>query len=130
MAATIAANKIKTFEEIDELITPLEKIIDKLPTDSVVCYLFLKMIRMIIELGKEDFKKRKCDVPPFDNDEFINFVDEINNIDIFDCLTTFMSIRGNCKEINELLGKKDEKYKLLLQQLNQKDSYKVVPIFI
>lgn len=125
LVGIIVANKVRTFKEIHNLIKPLEHLIDELPTEKMFCEAFICVTDLLKEMNFEEFKKTECDIPPFDNDDFIKFILEIDNLDIFDCLILFLQIKEYCNDIN-LMPKKEQEacYKSLLIQLNQTDFYK------
>ena len=123
LAALLIVNTDLTFQEIDDLITPIEPIIEKLPCEDIFCRALVVVSEILYDLGYDEMLKTGCDVPPFNDKKFLDFILKINNRDVFRYFASFLQVKGMCENIYYMSNNNDMEYKLLLKEIKQSPLY-------
>lgn len=123
LGALLMVNTDLTFQEIDDLITPVEPLIEKLPNEDIFCRALVIVTEILYDLGYDEMLKTGCDVPPFNDKKFLDFILKINNRDVFRYFASFLQVKGMCENIYYMSNNNDMEYKLLLKEIKQSPLY-------
>ena len=118
-------NRIKTYNQIDELMCTFEEVLDNLPTDKIFCIGMIAIMKYLNKYGPEETIEKTKNFKYSDSKNIVKFVAYINNTEIINNLLTFIQIKDFC-EIVQAHQKKDrlENYKILIHDIMNDEAYK------
>ena len=125
LTAILCGNKVKSYQEAKKIVEYNKDMINTLPDDDLICGIFFLILDNIDLNKKEIISTEQFDIYPFNNQQFINLLLEINNIDIIANLIIFIELRGTIKRILNL-PLDEQKYSLdmFFNNINKTNFYR------
>ena len=123
LAALLIVNCDFTIQDVEDLFEPVEDLIRQLPCDDIFCKTLFMVSELLCELGRDEFLKTGCDVYPFYERRFVDFILKINNRDVMLCFASFLQIKGMCGEIYYMSENSDKEYKSFINEIKQSHLY-------
>ena len=110
-----------------EFVNPIKPLLDNIDFDDDYANTFFDNIKTIYTKGKEALKTICKNDKIFKNDTFLNFIEEVANLKIFDYFISICFIKFTYKEMCYIDDSKDkiDSQKILVSELNKNESYKM-----
>ena len=119
-------NKVNSYDEIDELLNPVQGEIDDLIANDKFCNNFIELLDKI---EKNNYNKigNYYESYQFNDNNMIKLICEVKNNQIFKVFISFLRIKYKCFIIKMLpYEEQNKKYKSLLNLLIKEDEYKEI----
>ena len=125
LTAILCGNKVKSYQEAKKIVEYNKDMINTLPDDDLICGIFFLILDNIDLNKKEIISTEQFDIYPFNNQQFINLLLEINNIDIIANLIIFIELRGTIKRILNLpLDEQKYSFDMFFNNINKTNFYR------
>lgn len=119
-------NKVNSYDEIDELLNPVQGEIDDLIANDKFCNSFIELLDKI---EKNNYNKigNYYESYQFNDNNMIKLICEVKNNQIFKVFISFLRIKYKCFIIKMLpYEEQNKKYKSILNLLIKEDEYKEI----